>query len=288
MSGAARDAQQENRFVAGKLNRVADLLAQQNANRFRVAAYRAAADYVAGLTQPISKALAKGGSRALEDMPTIGSSIAAAITEILQTGHLRLLDALAGDAEPEKLFQTLPQVGPTLAATIHERLGIDTLEDLEVAANDGRLARLPGFGPRRVRGIRYALDNILSRRRSFGAGAGASPPISDVLDVDRMYRMRAKDGTLPMIAPKRFNPGKAAWLPILHTERGDWHFTAMFSNTQRAHQLRRTHDWVVIQYDNDTEGAGQCTVVTEQRGPLAGKRVVRGREAASADCYAEK
>ncbi|NIW87025.1 MAG: DNA-binding protein, partial [Gammaproteobacteria bacterium] len=80
------------------------------------------------------------------------------------------------------------------------------------------------------------------------------------------------------IAPLRFNPTNEAWLPILHTTRDHWHFTVLFSNTARAHELDRTRDWVVIYYYDDHHQEGQHTVVTETRGPLAGKRVVRGRE----------
>jgi hypothetical protein len=289
MPDASTVLHDENTRVAEKLNAVADLLEHQNANRFRIRAYRDAAKYVAGLSQPIGNVLSVGGRRALEDMPTIGPSIAAAITEILQTGDLRLLDNLRGDQDPEKLFQTVPQIGPALAAAIHRDLGIDTLEDLELAANDGRLAELPGFGPRRVRGIQYALDKLLARRRSFGQRTTQlAPPVPEVLDVDSEYRMRAEAGELPMIAPKRFNPNRDAWLPIMHTERGDWNFTVLYSNTLRAHQLHRTHDWVVVQYDRDSAGAGQCTVVTEQRGELAGQRVIRGYEAACAHYYADQ
>ena len=67
------------------------------------------------------------------------------------------------------------------------------------------------------------------------------------------------------------------WLPILHTETGGWHVTAMYSNTARAHELGRTQDWVVIFYAREGD-EGQCTVVTETQGPLLGRRVVRGRE----------
>ena len=75
-----------------------------------------------------------------------------------------------------------------------------------------------------------------------------------LLNVDSEYRQRAARGDLPVIAPKRFNPEKKPWLPIMHDVIGDWHFTAMFSNTARAHQLHRTDDWVVIYfYDNDHE-----------------------------------
>jgi len=91
------------------------------------------------------------------------------------------------------------------------------------------------------------------------------------------YR-KAADGSLRTIAPKRFNPSGEAWLPVPHAQRGEWHFTALYSNTARAHELGRTRDWVVIYYYDGDHVEGQCTVVTESRGALAGKRVVRGRE----------
>ena len=82
-----------------------------------------------------------------------------------------------------------------------------------------------------------------------------------------------------MIAPKRFNPRNEAWLPILHTDRNNWHFTVLYSNTARAHELGRTHDWVVVYFYDDHHQEGQHTVVTETRGSLVNKRVIRGREA---------
>jgi putative hydrolase len=112
-----------------------------------------------------------------------------------------------------------------------------------------------------------------ARRRVEGPG------VALLLDVDRRYRTAAEAGRLPTIAPKRFNPSGESWLPVLHDEREGWHFTALYSNTARAHQLDKVRDWVVIYfYDRDHE-EGQHTVVTETRGPLAGQRVVRGREA---------
>jgi DNA polymerase (family X) len=83
---------------------------------------------------------------------------------------------------------------------------------------------------------------------------------------------------LRKIAPKRFNPQDEAWLPVLHTRRGDKHFTVLYSNTQRAHELGKTHDWAVINFHPGSEPEAQCTVVTETHGPLEGHRVVRGHE----------
>ncbi|MGH7682533.1 MAG: hypothetical protein ACRENN_11185, partial [Candidatus Eiseniibacteriota bacterium] len=71
------------------------------------------------------------------------------------------------------------------------------------------------------------------------------PSVSDVLDVDREYRERAAKGELKRIAPRRMNPANEAWLPVLRTERAGRHYTALYSNTPRAHELKKTHDWVV-------------------------------------------
>jgi hypothetical protein len=105
------------------------------------------------------------------------------------------------------------------------------------------------------------------------------PSVAVLLDVDAEYRRKAAARLLPRIAPRRFNRAGAAWLPLLHTERDGWHFTARYSNTGLAHRLRRTGDWVILEFHRDHEAAGRRTVVTETRGPLEGCRVVRGREA---------
>jgi hypothetical protein len=58
----------------------------------------------------------------------------------------------------------------------------------------------------------------------------------------------------------------------------------LFSNTARAHELGKTGDWVLIFYERGQQ-VGQCTVVTERRGLMTGKRVVRGREAECRSLY---
>jgi hypothetical protein len=102
--------------------------------------------------------------------------------------------------------------------------------------------------------------------------------VATLLALDRAYREGARAGTLRRITPRRFNPERKAWLPVLHEEREGWSFTALFSNTARAHELGRTGDWVVLYAERDGDEQ-RFTVVTETSGPLAGRRVVRGREA---------
>jgi DNA polymerase (family 10) len=103
------------------------------------------------------------------------------------------------------------------------------------------------------------------------------PSVGLLLAIDAEYRKKAAADRLKKIAPKKFNPEGKAWLPIMSTEREGWKFTVLFSNTQRAHELDKTNDWVVVYYDNGS-GERKCTVVTEFKGSLRGKRVIRGRE----------
>lgn len=273
-------ARRENENIADRLDHIADLLKAQDANPFRVGAYLSAARQLRELDRSARTILQQEGREGLVRLPHIGRGIAALIDEYVHTGRIGMLSRLEGHVTPESLLARVPGIGEVLAERIHEQLGIETLEELELAAHDGRLVDVAGFGEGRVRSVRMALGGMLSRagaRRAAHGAAKARPSVKSVLDVDEEYREAAEADRLRKIAPRRFNPKGEAWLPILHTERGDWHFTALYSNTARAHRLGRTHDWVVIYYHRD--GAeGQCTVVTEQRGELEGLRVVRGRE----------
>ena len=68
------------------------------------------------------------------------------------------------------------------------------------------------------------------------------------------------------------NPTGKAWLPGPHTIAGaDRQYTALYSNTSRAHELGMTHDWVIV-YRDDHDGHGQWTLITSQFGPMQGKR----------------
>ena len=275
-----------NGIIAERLNEYADLLEQQQANRFRITAYRRAARTLAGLDEDLGDIYQRGGSQALVELENVGTCIAAAIAELVQTGRWSRLQRLRGALDPEIVFQTVPGIGPRLAARIHDQLDIDTLEELEVAAHDGRLQKLTGISHRREQMIRATLAVMLSRPRSaFHRNVSAGPNVEQLLDVDREYREKSARGELATISPRRFNPDRRPWLPVLHTMRDPWHFTALFSNTARAHELNRTRDWVVIYFYDDDHDEGQHTVVTETSGRLKGRRVVRGREAECRDFY---
>jgi putative hydrolase len=261
------------------LREAAELLEQQQANPFRVNAYRRAAETLAGLDEDVAALLEKQGIEGLDALPGIGAVLAQAIAQMVRTGRWAQLDRLRGAVAPEQLFQSIPGLGPELARRLHEHLDVDTLEALELAAHDDRLERVPGIGPRRAAMLRATLGSMLARTRPARRPRAVEPEVDLLLDVDREYRGAAERGALPKIAPRRFNSSGEAWLPILHTERGDWRFTALFSNSALAHELGRVRDWVVVYFHQDSGPEGQRTIVTEARGLLAGRRVVRGREA---------
>ncbi len=136
--------------------------------------------------------------------------------------------------------------------------------------------------------MRSALANLLSRRLPSRTLGDLEPEVALLLDVDQEYRSRGAKGELHRITPRRFNPLAQPWLLVLHTSRGPWYFTVLYSNTARAHELHRTTDWVVVYFHHDANREGRRTVVTETQGYLRGLRVVRGREAECRTYYAER
>jgi Helix-hairpin-helix domain len=274
----------DNSAVAKKLLDYAQYLEARGANVFRVRAYRRAAETVMGLDQPLCDLLEAEGRAGLEELPGIGPRLASVLEELLRTGELRTFSA-DGAVEATDVLSSLPGVSRRLARVIHEQLQVNTLEELEQAAHEGRLGQV-GIGPKRLRGIRDALAGRLGRYR-FPRPLRGEPPVADILAVDEAYAVRVQAAQLPLLSPRRFNPGGESWLPFFHTRRNGWRYRALYSNTALAHRLKQTHDWVVVYFD-DGLTSGQRTVVTETRGPLAGHRVVRGRERECLAYYQEK
>lgn len=265
-----------NQDVAGRLEEAARLLRDQGADVYRVGAYLRAASTIRSTKTPVDEVLRDHGLDGLKQLPYVGETIARAIRELITHGRLPMLDRLRGEADPVTLLGSVPGIGRVLANRLHEELGLETLADLETAAHDGRLATVAGFGSKRLAGIRDSLAHRLGRVR-LPMVPGDTTSVSELLDVDREYREKAAAGELQRIAPRRFNPSGEAWLPILHTRRGRRRYTALFSNTARAHRTGNTRNWVVLYGDNGS-GEHRHTVITAVYGPLRGRRVVAGRE----------
>ncbi len=290
-----------NTELADKLATVSQLLLGQGANQFRVAAWQKAADTVRAWHRPLWQVYASQGIAGLEKLPGVGRTISRALQQLIRGGHLALLDRLQGNHAPERAFASVPGIGPKLAERIHDELEIETLAELQAAAWDGRLRNMSGVGEKRVRAVCESLA-LRGRNLKQHQLAGKSRPdvadhhddltseipVSEILEIDAAYRRQAGADRLPRIAPRRFNPTGAAWLPIMHTRRQDRQYTAMYSNTGHAHAMGMTHDWVVIYLEDHRRRGqqGRWTVITSQFGRLRGRRIVRGRETDCAAYYA--
>ncbi len=264
----------DNQAIARILTDHARRLEREQGNLYRVKAYRRAAEALLGLAIPVHELLARDGIQGLRRLPGIGSHLAYTIERLATTNSFHGLVEGIEEPPPDERVENLPGIGPHLAQRLWERLSIRSIPQLAEALANQQLQQLH-LGDRRQQHIAAAVEQWQNRRPA-PAPAG-EPSVAELLHVDQQYRNEAEEGGLPRIAPDGQNPDRLRWLPLLSTRRGGWKYRALFSNTALAHRLGLTHDWVVIYFQNET-GNGQRTVVTEYRGDLCGRRVVRGRE----------
>jgi DNA polymerase (family 10) len=175
--------------IARIFRELADRLDLAGENKFRVGAYRNAARTVEGLKHPLSALIAKEGE--LEALPGIGKDLAAKIKEIVQTGRLGKLEELRREkgAPGPDLFE-VPDLGPRRIRVLQDALGLRTVAGLRHAAESGRLAGLPGFGP--------VLQAKLLRHLAPALLLGATRRLS-WLDADALAR--------PLLKHLRATPG---------------------------------------------------------------------------------
>src|SRR6516162_4631073 len=118
----------ENPEIAAAFDEVADLLELQEANPFRVRAYRNAARTVRDLSEPLAQ-MAAAEKRRLEDLPGIGADLAGKIRELLQTGELSVLrETRAKVPTGLRVRLGVPGLGAKRARILHDRLGVVSLE----------------------------------------------------------------------------------------------------------------------------------------------------------------
>ena len=152
----------DNLDIARIFNEIGDLLEIKGANPFKVRAYRNAADVVGHMAEP----LADLGDAELRALPGIGKELTAKIRELIDTAALTYYDELRREL-PHSILEMLhlQGVGPKTVAVLYGELGIETLDDLEIAATEGRLRTLKGLGPKKEQ---LLLRSLAEHRRRVG------------------------------------------------------------------------------------------------------------------------
>jgi len=134
---------QHNVQLAGLFRSIAELLAAQRANPYRVRAYRRGADALLALNEDIAEVAQR---HALEEIEGIGRDLSEKIQEFLRTGRISLLETLRIPL-PEHIreWAGLPGLSESLVTYLHSRLNIGTLADLEQLVRTRMLRTVPGF-----------------------------------------------------------------------------------------------------------------------------------------------
>ena len=158
----------KNAEIAQIFNKIADCLEFKGELSFRITSYRRAARAMMDLTEDVEEIDRRGE---LKDIPGIGSGMAEKIEEYLKSGTMkRYEEARKGVPDTLIAMMHIPGMGPKTLKLVHDKLGVNTIDELEAAANDGRLAALPGFGAKKcenvLRGI--SLQKTAGRRIRLG------------------------------------------------------------------------------------------------------------------------
>lgn len=200
-----------NADLAAAFSQVADLLELEDANPFRVRAYRNAARIVGELKLDLAAHIAAG--KAMPKLPGIGADLAAKIQEFATTGHLALLDRLRKDL-PAGVTELLdvPGLGPKRVRALYDELHVHTLPQVLRAARDGRVRELHGFGTKTEEHIAQAIERHLARSRRVKLATAAqyathliahlqhAPGIDRVVAAGSLRRCRDTVGDIDLLA----------------------------------------------------------------------------------------
>ena len=145
------------RTAAHALSQIAAFLQLRGESPFKVRAYEQAARVVAALETDDLGVLDRNGT--LAATRGLGPATLSVVRDLIESGESRYLEQLRADT-PAGLLDLLnvPGIGSEKIHLLHAELGIDSVDALEAAASDGRLARLKGFGPKSVAKILRGIE----------------------------------------------------------------------------------------------------------------------------------
>ncbi|MBI3753412.1 MAG: hypothetical protein HY266_05105, partial [Deltaproteobacteria bacterium] len=157
----------ENADIAKIFEDIADLLEIKNENPFRVRSYRNAALIISGLPESL-RSIVERNEQELENIPKIGKSIHEKIVEIIKTGKCKFHDELLKELPPGLLeLLEVSGIGPKKVQLLYDKLGIQSVEELEKAATQGKIRDLPHMGEKTEEKILKAIQELKSHKGRF-------------------------------------------------------------------------------------------------------------------------
>jgi len=190
----------KNREVAAILYEMAELLELHAENRFKIIAYSKAARAIESLQEDIVVVCRE---KRLQALPGVGKAIAAKVEEYLQTGQIQAHQELLAKTPPglSQLLQ-ISGLGPKTIALLNEKLGVSSLDDLERAAKEHRIRRLPRMGPTKEANILKSIERYRKRSTRI-LYSSAEPAVQQI-----MSYLRGLEGTEHITAAGSFRRAK--------------------------------------------------------------------------------
>jgi DNA polymerase (family X) len=199
--------------VAEVLVKIGTLLDLKGENPFKSRAYLNAARLLEGMSEPLDKVIAE---ERLGEMKGIGEALLAKITELAKTGKLAYYEELKAATPPGLvLMLDIPGLGPKKIKLMHDELGIETVEQLERACQEGKVAKLKGFGEktaaniceginrRRAYASRHLLSDALPLAESLLEALRSHPEVTRCSTAGSLRRHREIIGDIDLLASSK-------------------------------------------------------------------------------------
>ena len=184
-----------NEEIAELFEQLGMMLEMQGDTVFKIRAYQRAARTIEGLSFSLAQAVADG--QKLTAIPGVGKAISEKIQELVTTGQVQTYERVKAEL-PEGALDLLaiPVIGPKTAVLIGTELGISTVEGVEQAAQDGRLATLPRMGKK-------ASESILRHIRASRTMTTGRTPIGQAMPTAEtiMAALRERDDGVTLLTP---------------------------------------------------------------------------------------
>lgn len=179
---------------------------------FKPRAYERAARVIEALKDDVAEIYRAGGIHALKELPDIGEGIALRIEEFIKTGKIKAYQKLR-KACPVQLDEltAVEGLGPKMIKALYKKLRIKNLRDLEKAAHQGKIRKLPHFGEKTEQNIlqaieflkkskgRFLLGNVLPLVREIEARFRKVPGVGQVATAGSVRRMQETIGDLDIL-----------------------------------------------------------------------------------------
>jgi len=188
---------------------------------FKPRSYEKAAEALNVLSDEAEEIYQKEGPKGLEGIPGVGKGIAEKIAEYLETGKIHELEQYRKKMPTDIEKLTLVEgIGPKMVKELWGYLKIKNLKDLEKAARAGRVAGIPGFGPKKEQNIlqgigflkrsegRWLLHEIYPVAQRYAEELKASGLVRQAVPAGSLRRMKETIGDIDILVSTK-QPGKA-------------------------------------------------------------------------------